>query len=178
MEVTFGLAEDKVGALVVLKGSDDLARHLQGGIELRGLVSKPLLDSIFDPHSAGHDGAVVIEDGQVERFSAHLPISKNRKEIGSRGTRHAAALGLSERCDALLVVVSEERGVVSVAEGGKLKAITSPAELKGRLEGFIQEKFPVQKESTWRRLVVHHWRMKFVSTLLAVIGWSLFALQP
>lgn len=178
VEVLFGLADNRVGALVVVQGNDDLARHIQGGVELKGLVSKPLLDSIFDPHSAGHDGAVIMNDGHVDRFAAHLPISKNRGEIGSRGTRHAAALGLSERCDALLLVVSEERGVVSVAEGGRLKEIQTPADLKGQLERFVQERFPVEKEAPWRRLVLHHWRMKFISVFLALVGWGLFAYNP
>lgn len=178
VQVAFGLAERKIGALVVVKGNDETARHIQGGIELRGRISRLLLDSIFDPHSGGHDGAVVVDNGHVERFAAHLPISRNQEEIGSRGTRHAAALGLSERCDALLIVVSEERGVVSVAERGILKEIVSPAELRDRLERFVQERFPLDRESTWSRFVVRHWRVKIVSILLSLAGWGLFAYNP
>ncbi len=178
VQVAFELADCKVGALVVLKGDDELGRHVHGGVELHGQVSKPLLDSLFDPHSAGHDGAVIIDDGLVERFATHLPISKNRREIGSRGTRHAAALGLSERTDALIVVVSEERGVVSITDKGKLREIASPAELKGRLERFAAARFPAKAESLWERLVVRHWRMKALSVALAIIAWGMFAYNP
>ena len=136
------------------------------------------MDSIFDPHSAGHDGAVVVDGGRVQRFAAHLPISNNRKEIGTRGTRHAAALGISERCDALTIVVSEERGQVCVANKGRLRAVTTPAELKGRLEEFVGEKFPVRADKIWRQFVVRHWPMKVISVFLAMIGWFLFAYNP
>ncbi len=178
VEVTFGLAEHRIGALIVIKGQDELDRHVEGGIELGGAISKPLLDSIFDPSSAGHDGAALIRAGRVSRFAAHLPISNNRREIGTRGTRHAAALGISERCDALTIAVSEERGQVTLASNGHLEDVSTPAELKGHLEEFVSDRFPFKTENIWRQFVVRHWPMKAVSILLAMIGWILFAYNP
>jgi hypothetical protein len=131
--------------------------------------------SIFDAHSPGHDGAVIIEQGHAARFGVHLPLSKNRKEIIFRGTRHSAALGLSECTDALVIVVSEERGVVSVAERGILKELTSPAVLKRQLEWFFHDRFPQPTEPMWKRLLAHDVRLKALAILLACIGWLLLA---
>jgi len=99
----------------------------------------------IDSSSPGHDGAVLIERGQIERFAAHLPISKNHKVIAGRGTRHSAC------SDALAVVVSEERGTVSVAEAGRLVAVDSPAALKQRLESFFSDRFPARQSSELRQ---------------------------
>jgi uncharacterized protein (TIGR00159 family) len=175
VEVAFHLAANKTGALIVVKGRDALERHVQGGISLAGNTSKPLLLSIFDAHSPGHDGAVIMEQGRVAMFGAHLPLSKNRKEITYRGTRHSAALGLSECSDALIIVVSEERGVVSVAERGMLKELASPAVLKRQLEWFFQDRFPQHTEPMWKRLLAHDVGLKALAVLLACIGWLLLA---
>jgi len=105
----------------------------------------------IDSSSPGHDGAVLIKRGRIERFAAHLPISKNHKVIAGRGTRHSAALGLAECSDALAVVVSEERGTVSVAEAGRLVAVDSPAALKQRLESFFSDRFPARQSSELRQ---------------------------
>src|SRR3970282_1124630 len=86
-------------------------------------LSEPLLKRIFDPHSIGHDGAVIIENGKITMFSAHLPLSKNFQQLRYHCTRHAAALGLTEFTDALCLVVSEEQGAISVARNGILKQV-------------------------------------------------------
>jgi diadenylate cyclase len=123
------LASTRTGALIVLPGREPLDRHLEGGILLRGRVSEPLLLSIFDSSSPGHDGAVLLRGRTVERFAVHLPLSANHAALGASGTRHAAALGLSERCDATCIVVSEERGTVSVARGGTIQRLSRPEDL-------------------------------------------------
>jgi uncharacterized protein (TIGR00159 family) len=175
VESAFALASNKTGALIAIKGREALERHVQGGIALAGNVSKPLLLSIFDAHSPGHDGAVVIDQGRVVHFGAHLPLSKNRKEITYRGTRHSAALGLSESSDAFVIVVSEERGVVSLAERGILKELASPAVLKRQLEWFFQDRFPQAPGPTWKRLLAYDVRLKALAVGLACIGWLLLA---
>lgn len=136
VRASFALASARHGALIVLPGRDPLDRHLEGGVPLAGTVSDVLLLSLFDPHSPGHDGAIVVEGDQVRRFGLHLPLSANFAELSSGGTRHAAALGLSERCDALVIVVSEERGLVSVAEGGALDVVPGPDVLRARIARF------------------------------------------
>lgn len=178
VEAVFDLASKRHGALIAIVGKDDVGRHVHGGVALGGKISRPLLDSLFDPSSAGHDGAALVELDTISRFSVHLPISKNRAEVKNLGTRHAAGLGLAERTDALMVIVSEERGVVSLAEGGKLVVVKSPAELKRRLDAFADEKFPATKESTWNRFVLKNWPAKLIATLVALLAWMLFAYNP
>ncbi len=138
------LARQRTGALIVLPGREPLERHLEGGIVLGGRVSEPLLLSLFDTSSPGHDGAVLLRGSKIERFALHLPLSVNHSERGPGGTRHAAALGLSERCDATCIVVSEERGTVSLVRGGVLRALESPdvlaAELHALLAGETSER--------------------------------------
>ena len=123
------LATRRTGALVVLPGREPLDRHLEGGIALDGRVSEPLILSLFDTSSPGHDGAVVVRGDRVERFAVHLPLSTDREQLDDVGTRHAAALGLAERCDALCIVVSEERGTISVARDAKLRLLRGADEL-------------------------------------------------
>ena len=128
------LAERRWGALVVLPGRDPIERHLQGGVALEAEPSEALLISLFDSHSPGHDGAVIWQDDRVTRFAVHLPLSENRQELGAGGTRHAAALGLAERCDAICLVVSEERGTISVASAGQLHALDRPNSLREAID--------------------------------------------
>ena len=98
------LAKKRVGALIIIQGNDPLDRHLTGGIPLGGLISEPLLASIFDPHSPGHDGAVVVKNDRITLFGCHLPLSVNIAQYKNIGLRHTAALGLTERSDALCIV--------------------------------------------------------------------------
>jgi len=140
VSVAFQLATRRHGALIVLPGFDLLDRHLHGGIELDGRVSEPLLLSLFDPHSPGHDGAAIVDGDRVRRFAAHLPLSADQEQIKMRGTRHAAALGLSEVCDALCIVVSEERGTVNVARAGTLRAMENAAALTAAIRSFQQQR--------------------------------------
>jgi diadenylate cyclase len=117
------MAERKVGALIVLPGREPLLPHINGGVRVDAVLSEPLLLSLFDPGSPGHDGAVIIRGGKVDCFAAHLPLSTDEKELAGRGTRHASALGLSDRTDAICIVVSEERGQISIARGGHLRVV-------------------------------------------------------
>jgi diadenylate cyclase len=139
---SFALAAARRGALIVLPGRDPLDTLLESGFPLEGSVSEPLLLSLFDPHSPGHDGAAVVESSRVRRFAVHLPLSSNFAELGRRGTRHAAALGLSEQSDALCIAVSEERGTVSVARAGSLRQVEDPDALRRALRAFVDETRP------------------------------------
>lgn len=167
------LARDRVGALVVIQGKDPLARHITGGIESDAKLSEPIVKSIFDPHSPGHDGAMIIERDRISRFAAHLPLSKDLSQLSDVGTRHSAALGLAELTDALCLVVSEERGRISVARNGRLSAITNPQELGLQLHQFLHEKYPPATEQKWlsMQLLRENWLAKAVTVGLAIGLW-------
>ena len=169
------LSQKRVGALMVLGGKEALEVHLHGGIKAHAELSVPMLLSIFHPETAGHDGAVVIEGGQIDKFSVHLPLSTNQKELGAGGTRHAAALGLAERCDALVVVVSEERGTISVAREGRLEVLDSAGQLRGRLEQFFERETGPTGLSRWRRWLTHNLGLKAASVAMAAVLWVSFA---
>lgn len=168
-------AQNKTGALIVLQGREALDRHVQGGVEVNGDVSYPLLCSIFDHHSPGHDGAVLVDHSKVTRLGALLPLSDNLQEVGSHGTRHTAALGLSEQCDALAIIVSEEHGTISIAQGGKLTPVDSSATLKQRIEGFYHSTFPEPSSRTKSSWLRENAGLKATSLGLAALLWLLVA---
>jgi diadenylate cyclase len=165
------LARDKIGALIVLRGADALARHLEGGEQVDGRLSEPLLKSIFDPHSLGHDGAVTIENDRIVKLGCHLPLSKDLDKLPRRGTRHAAALGLSERSDALCLVVSEERGTISAARRGNIRVVPGTTELAALLEAFYNEVAPQSPTRPWEDLVRKNSREKAIAVILSVTLW-------
>jgi diadenylate cyclase len=166
------LAKEKIGALVVVEGRDPIDRHIMGGIELAGKISEPLLKSIFDPHSPGHDGAVIIENDRVSRFAAHLPLSNDFQQLANVGTRHSAALGLAELSDALCIAVSEERGTISFARNGRLRQVDNIQELGLLLRRFLQEKYPSSERRTFSfALVRENWVVKLVTFSLAIGLW-------
>lgn len=166
------LSRQRIGALIVVRGRDLVMRHLVGGVDLDGRVSEPLLKSIFDPHSIGHDGAVIIDRGRISRFSCQLPLSKSLRTIGPVGTRHAAALGLAELTDALCLVVSEERGSISVARAGKLEEITDPEALKQTIDLFYQEITPVEPgRRSWQDFFKKNSREKVIALGMALALW-------
>jgi len=167
------LAEARTGALVVIPGRDLLDRYLEGGVFLRGRVSAPLLESLFDTHSAGHDGAVVLEGNEVARFAVHLPLSVDTENLGRGGTRHAAALGLTERTDALCIVVSEERGTLSVASNGRLDEVDEQG-LMLELSRYVRDSNPMPREaglSRWLRGMPSHWPEGLAAAAIAVWMW-------
>lgn len=152
------LVAQRCGALFVIPGREPLDRHVAGGVPLGGLVSEPLLLSLFDPHSPGHDGAVSIEGDRVMRFAVHLPLSTDHAQLGMGGTRHAAALGLAERADALCIVVSEERGTVSIARDGRLRTLAGPELLAREIRRFLSDRWPKQAPRRSRALeLVRRW---------------------
>jgi uncharacterized protein (TIGR00159 family) len=170
LECTAKMAHDKTGALIVLKGRDVLDRHIRGGNELDGRISQQLLLSIFDSSSPGHDGAVLVDDGWVRRFGVHLPLSNRIAGSEHFGTRHTAAIGLTERCDALVVVVSEERGEISVAREGKLDKIPSASQLEKLLVDFLADVTPKQASSQWRTWT-RNLAPKLLALLIAIVTW-------
>jgi len=164
-------SQKRIGALIVIQGKDLLLRHLHGGVELQGKLSEPLLKSIFDPHSPGHDGAVIIERNKVSWFSCQLPLSKNFKILGNFGTRHAAGLGLSELTDALCIIVSEERGTITLARHGQLQTVKDTETLNQVIKYFYQEIAPRPESRLWSEIFRKNSREKIIAVGLTVALW-------
>ncbi len=164
------LASDRIGALIVFPGKEPLERVLRGGERLHGALSRSLLLSLFHTGSPGHDGAIVIEGDQVTRFAAHLPLSRRPEKVGREGTRHAAALGLVEVSDALVVVVSEERGEISVAYQGTIEVV-DPHLLRDRLETFLSKIRPQPPSAIVPRWLVREPGLKLLALCFACLLW-------
>jgi uncharacterized protein (TIGR00159 family) len=171
------LAKKRIGALIVLQGNDPLDRHINGGTSLDGLVSEPLLESLFDPHSIGHDGAVIINGNRIAKFGCHLPLSINTSKYGNIGLRHTAALGLAERSDAICVVISEEKGTISLASLETLTAIQNAAALHEKLEQFYIRKTPGKKSHPSVNWLKENTWGKIIALGLACVLWIAFGYQ-
>lgn len=169
------LTRDRIGALIVIRGKDPIERHISGGIPLNGVLSEPLLESIFDPHSPAHDGAVLVENNRVTRFAVHLPLSKDTRQLAHVGTRHSAALGIAELTDAICVVVSEERGTISIARDGKLQKLENIQQLGAALQRFLEEKFPTyEHKGLSLQPLRENWLIKIAALSLAIGFWYIF----
>ena len=126
----FEMGKVKTGALIVIERGTPLGEIERTGIEVDGIVTSQLLINIFEHNTPLHDGAVVIRGNRVVAATCYLPLSDNTSISKDLGTRHRAAVGVSEVTDSLTIVVSEETGRVSLAERGSLRRINSPEELK------------------------------------------------
>ncbi len=128
-DAIFTMGKQRIGALIVFPRREDITETVQQGIPWQGVITREMLISIFWHDNPVHDGAAVIEGDRVTQVGAILPLSQ-RKDIASHyGTRHRAALGMSETTDALVVVVSEERGMVTTAQHGNLASVPDRATL-------------------------------------------------
>lgn len=127
----------RIGALIVLEGETSLADVISTGTTLHARLSSELLESIFPESTPLHDGAVIIREDEIQAAACVLPLSEQALPDGMhQGTRHRAALGISERSDCLAIVVSEETGIVSVAQNGKLQRDLDATQLRDRLFRF------------------------------------------
>jgi diadenylate cyclase len=128
------LAKDRVGAIIVLEREIGLRNYVESGIPLDAAVSYDLLTTIFQPTTPLHDGAVIISEGRIAAAACFLPLTVNPKLDRDLGTRHRAAIGLTEESDAIAVVVSEERGEVSLARHGQISRGLTTDDLRHRLQ--------------------------------------------
>ena len=130
------MSDGKVGALIVLEGKSPLGEIIATGSEIDAKISEPIVENIFYPKSPLHDGAMVIRNNRVTAAGCILPLTQNElsRELG---TRHRAAVGMSEASDALVVVVSEETGDVSVAKNGTLQRRLTSGQLVEIISAFL-----------------------------------------
>jgi diadenylate cyclase len=153
IRASFSLAARRMGALIVLQRSGSLDGYTEGAHRLDSVVSHDLLLSVFHPTSPLHDGAVIIANSRIAAAKVILPLSVS-KDVGRFfGTRHRAGIGLTEETDAVVLIVSEERGLVSLAMAGALTPVSDPNELRQRLQEILTnapssaDPVPVPKEA-------------------------------
>ena len=139
ISASFEMGRAKTGALIVIEGDSPLEEYERTGITVDGLVSSQLLVNIFEHNTPLHDGAVIIRGDRVQSATCYLPLSDNRSLSKELGTRHRAGVGISEVTDALVIIVSEETGKVSVAQNGELFRCLDVIDLRRKLE-VIQDK--------------------------------------
>jgi diadenylate cyclase len=150
---TIEMSDKNFGAIIVMLRDTGVKRVLETGVQLQAQVSKPLINAVFNPRSPLHDGAMVIRGEIALAAKCILPLSQSPDIDPALGTRHRAALGISEQTDALVVVVSEETGMISVMEEGKMIRGLTEEMLRNR----VKEAFaPVPKEKK-------KWGLSFVT---------------
>lgn len=141
------LAKGRVGAIIVIERVIGLRNYVESGIPIDALVSYDLLTTIFQPATPLHDGAVILQEDRIAAAACFLPLTVNPKLDRDLGTRHRAAIGLTEECDALAVVVSEERGELSLSLAGQIERRLSTDDLRARLQELILQKRQRRDES-------------------------------
>jgi uncharacterized protein (TIGR00159 family) len=169
----FELAGSHLGALLVITRQDSIGELVDGGIVLGAAVSEELVEAIFQKLSPLHDGAVIIEGDQLTRANTVLPLTRRQDLPNFYGTRHRAGAGMAERCDALIIVVSEERAEVTLMDAAKIRHIENPEQFLATLEGLLS---PVQHETFavhLRRAFTANLRLKFAALGLAAVVWSM-----
>lgn len=165
------LAEQKRGAIVVFPGKESVEEWLSGGFKLDAMPSIPLMMSIFDPNSPGHDGALVVEQTKFSRFGVRLPVSDSLSLSEEFGTRHHAAMGLAEKSDALVIIVSEERGKVAYFIRGKMRPVPDREKLVGTIIAHWKKTASLsltlpEKKARWKVVLEMS-----VSISLAILLW-------
>ena len=134
VRASYEMGEVKTGALIVIEQNVALGEYVRTGISIDGLVTSQLLINIFEHNTPLHDGAVIVRENRIVSATCYLPLSDNMELSKQLGTRHRAGVGISEVTDSVTIIVSEETGQVSVAEGGHLMRNVSSSELREVLE--------------------------------------------
>lgn len=140
INAAFTMSKPKTGALIVIERNENLAYIEKTGILINGIVSSQLLINIFEHNTPLHDGAVLIRGNTVVSATCYLPLSENMRISKDLGTRHRAAIGISEVSDSITIVVSEETGRVSVAIGGNLIKVKDKEGLKRELSVLLEDR--------------------------------------
>jgi diadenylate cyclase len=173
------MSQKKIGALLVFQGEQGIDDLLNGGFLSDAKISTHLLLSIFDSHTPGHDGAVIISRNRIRKFGVHLPLAENYNAYAKSGLRHRAGVGISEQSDALAIIVSEERGTISISGNGEIKEIKNVRELRQELLDFYKEN--EAGELTWRNfweyIFVKHFWTKLLSFSIASLLWFFLVFQ-
>lgn len=175
----FEMAAERTGALIVLTRNDNPSEFIHAGQAIMALPETALIKSIFNRFAPAHDGAIIISQDRITQMGCILPLSKAENLPEKYGTRHRAALGLSEVSDAVCLVVSEERAEVATVVEGKIVTWKDPEALAGHLGEIIsgpQIRVPGLKDFL-RGLFVENWRTKLGALALVTVAWLVLASQ-
>lgn len=134
------LGKNRIGALIAIENNDPLTPYAESGDRIDSKVTADLIQTIFTPNSMLHDGGVIIQNGRIAAASCIFPLTSNQDLSRMFGTRHRAAIGLSEETDAVVIIVSEERHDISIVYESKLYRDLSKEELASRIKEFLKEK--------------------------------------
>lgn len=168
-ESVYELAQQHIGALIVLPGREDLEEVVQKGVPWDGKISSEMIKSIFWPNNPVHDGAAIIRGNRVAEVSAILPLSQRKDLPSVYGTRHRAAAGLAEMTDAMIIVVSEERGTITITQGSDVHNIHSERDLKPLLRKHLGIREDQTRYLKKRRIEMY--TAAVVSLLIICVVW-------
>jgi len=178
-QTLFELAADRTGALIVLARNDNPSEFIHAGQTIMALPEAALIKSIFNRYAPAHDGAIVIAQDRITQMGCILPLSEDENLPEKYGTRHRAALGLSEVTDAICLVVSEERSEVATVVEGKIVTWQDSEALVGHLSQIVggpEIRVPDLK-SFLKGVFVENWRTKLSALALVTIAWLVLASQ-
>ena len=178
-QLLFELAAERTGALIVLTRNDNPSEFIHAGQAIMALPDPALIKSIFNRYSPAHDGAVIITQGRVTQMGCILPLSDDENLPDKYGTRHRAALGLSELTDAVCLVVSEERSEVATVVEGKIVTWQDPGALANNLSEVVggPEIRVSSLKDFFKGAFVENWRTKLSALALVTIAWLVLASQ-
>src|SRR5215831_17038744 len=168
----FSLARAQCGALIVITGRDSVDELIDGGVKLGGAISPEVIEAIFRKKSPVHDGATIIEGDHISRVGAILPLTRRTDIPQKYGTRHRAAIGLAERSDALVIVVSEQRSEVTLMSGREVIKVETPAALAAKIRQ-LQDSPMAESTSRVRQALFGNLWLKFAALAIALIFWSI-----
>ena len=151
------MSREKVGALIVFAREARLDDFIKTGTIIDGQVSEQLIRNIFFPKAALHDGAMILREGRATAAGCVLPLSQSDRLSADLGTRHRAGVGMSESSDAIVIIVSEETGTISVAEGGMLKRHLAP----GTLEKLLRNALCKNEDQAANKSIGAYFKEKF-----------------
>ena len=179
VRLLYELAAEKTGALIVLTRDDNPSGIIHAGQTIMALPDPLLIKSIFNHHAPAHDGAVIVTQGHLTHMGCILPLSEKEDLPDQFGTRHRAALGLSELTDAVCLVVSEERSEVASVVGGHIVIWRHPQELQDKLNQWLggpQIDVPVIQRSL-EDFFIKNWKQKLTALGLVSMAWLFLASQ-
>ena len=171
----FMMAKNKTGAMLVFQQRDRLSEHLSEGIPLQGKWSPEIMASIFAKESPLHDGAAIIQGDRIKLVGTYLPLTKKEGLPREYGTRHRAAIGLSEMTDVVVVVISEERGEVSVVHRGEVERIPEPPQLQMVLTRLLLKSYTAVKPRTRVRELLIQAGGLLLTFLIVSASWSIYS---